>query len=101
QFTLSTLRVDGGMVVNNLLMQLQADILGRPVVRASVSETSALGSAYAAGLAVGFFVSPAGLQSQQADHILEPTMTAAQRDVLYRKWQKAVKCSFNWEEPGS
>jgi glycerol kinase len=96
---LEVLRVDGGMVGNELLMQFQADILGRPVVRPVVRETTALGACYAAGLAVGFFESPEELIDHwAADHRWEPAMDAARRERLYRFWKKAVTRSFDWEE---
>ncbi len=93
---LDVLRVDGGMVVNNLLMQFQADILGRPVVRPMVQETTALGAAYAAGLAVGFFKSTDDLRSQWAvNHRWTPTGDL-NREALYAQWKKAVTRSFDW-----
>jgi len=95
--TLDVLRTDGGMVVNDLLMQFQADILDRPVVRPAVQETTALGAAYAAGLAVGFF---AGLDDLRArwsvDHTWKPQMESARRQELYGFWKKAVTRSFDW-----
>lgn len=96
---LSILRVDGGMVGNNLLMQFQADILGRPVVLPAVQETTSLGAAYAAGLAVGFFngVEELCAQWSQAKSWL-PQMEAERRERLYREWKKAVTRSFNWAE---
>jgi glycerol kinase len=96
---LDVLRADGGMVGNELLMQFQADILNRPVVRPAVSETTALGAAYAAGLAVGFFKDIDELRANWAvDRTWQPQMDAAWRDDLYRKWKKAVTRSFDWEE---
>jgi len=93
------LRVDGGMVVNELLMQFQSDILSIPVVRPQVTETTALGAAYAAGLAVGFFHSTEELISNWAvDHRWEPRMNAATRERLYHDWKKAVSRSFDWVE---
>jgi glycerol kinase len=94
---LDVLKVDGGATVNNLLMQLQADILGVPVVRPVVSETTALGAAYAAGLAVGFWTSLDALRSNwKADRQWEPTWTADQRETAYAGWKKAVDKSFGW-----
>jgi glycerol kinase len=91
------LRVDGGMVVNELLMQFQADILSIPVVRPKVAETTALGAAYAAGLAVGFFKNTGELVANWAvDRRWEPKMDAAERDRLFRNWKKAVTRSFDW-----
>lgn len=93
------LRVDGGMVVNELLMQFQADTLGLPVVRPKVSETTALGAAYAAGLAVGFFKDTAELSANWAvDRRWEPKMDPETRERLYRQWQKAVVRTFDWIE---
>ena len=95
--TLDVLRTDGGMVTNDLLMQFQADILAKPVVRPVVSETTALGAAYAAGLAVGFFHDTDELVSNWAvDHRWEPVMDEASRERLYHLWKKAVSRSFAW-----
>ena len=94
---LDVLKVDGGATVNDLLMQLQADILGVPVVRPVVSETTALGAAYAAGLAVGFWPDLESLRRNwRADRQWEPHWTADQRDDAYRRWQKAVERSLGW-----
>ena len=94
-----TLRVDGGAVVNNLLMQFQADILGVAVQRPKVAETTALGAAYLAGLAVGFWSSQQEVAEQWAlDRSFEPQMSAAQRDELYASWKKAVQRSLRWAE---
>jgi len=94
---LTELRVDGGMVANELLMQFQADILGVPVVRPKIAETTALGAAYAAGLAVGFWADEAELSTQWAeDERWEPAMEAAERDRTYRKWGKAVERTLDW-----
>ena len=94
---LRSLKVDGGMVVNDLLMQFQADILDVPVVRPKVAETTALGAAYAAGLAVGFWSNLEDLRGNwQAQKTWEPDMSAEQRDQLYKGWLKAVKRTFNW-----
>ena len=93
------LRVDGGMVFNDLLMQFQSDILSRPVVRPKVAETTALGAAYAAGLAVGFFRNTDELSANWAmDHRWEPKMDPPSRDRLYHFWKKAVTRSFDWAE---
>ena len=95
-----TLRVDGGAVVNNLLMQFQADILGVPVQRPKVAETTALGAAYLAGLAVGFWGSTRDLAEHWAvDRTFEPQMAQAQREELYANWKRAVERSLNWEQP--
>ena len=94
---LDVLRVDGGMVVNDLLMQFQADILGRPVVRPAVKETTALGAAYTAGLAVGYFRDLDELRANWAvDQTWTPNMAAETRDELYRLWQRAVTKSHDW-----
>jgi glycerol kinase len=96
---LDFLRADGGMVQNNLLMQFQADILGIPVVRPRVSETTALGACYAAGLAVGFFKDADDLCANWAvDKRWEPKMGEPSRERLYHSWKKAVTRSFDWVE---
>jgi len=97
--TLDVLRTDGGMVMNDLLMQFQSDILARPVVRPMVKETTALGSAYAAGLAVGFFKDTDELVANWAvDQRWEPNMDEESRERLYHFWKKAVTRSFDWVE---
>jgi glycerol kinase len=94
---LSSLKVDGGMVANTLLMQFQADILDAPVIRPKVTETTALGAAYAAGLAVGFWNNTEDLRANWAiDHTWKPKMTAERRDHYYKCWKKAVTRSFGW-----
>ncbi len=94
---LTTLKVDGGMVQNELLMQFQADILHIPVVRPQVAETTALGAAYAAGLAVGFWDSLEDLRHNwQEDKVWRPAMAAEERDQLYEGWLKAVQRSMKW-----
>ncbi len=96
---LKALKVDGGMVFNELLMQFQADILGVPVVRPTVAETTALGAAYAAGLAVGFWKNTDELrQNWGVDKTWEPKMDAETREKLYKGWLKAVERTFNWVE---
>ena len=96
---LQTLKVDGGMVQNDLLMQFQADILGTPVVRPRVTETTALGAAYAAGLGVGLWPDPEALRAHwQAAHTWQPAMPAERREALYRGWLKAVERTFDWAE---
>lgn len=96
---LKTLKVDGGMVFNQLLMQFQADILGVPVVRPKVAETTALGAAYAAGLAVDFWHSPDDLRSNwQVDQTWQPQMEPSERQLLYNGWKKAVQRTLNWVE---
>jgi len=97
QVKLTTLKVDGGMVVNDLLMQFQADILNVPVVRPKVAETTALGAAYAAGLAVQYWSSFDELRANWAqDKIWRPAMDEAQRSTVYRRWKKAVTRTFDW-----
>ncbi len=94
---LNVLRTDGGMVANDLLMQFQADILDRPVVRPLVTETTSLGASYAAGLAVGFFKDLHDLRSQwSAGHTWKPNMEKQKREELYRLWKKAVTRSMDW-----
>jgi len=96
---LNILRTDGGMIMNNLLMQFQADILNRPVIRPVIRETTALGAAYAAGLAVGFFRSTDELRENWAvDRKWKPRMPKQMREELYRKWKKAVTRSLDWVE---
>jgi glycerol kinase len=94
---LFSLRTDGGMVGNELLMQFQADILNIPVLRPVIRETTALGAAYVAGLAVGYYTGIDDLRQNWAvDRSWEPTMAEAQREELFRKWKKAVTRSFDW-----
>ncbi len=94
---LQSLKVDGGMVVNDLLMQFQADILNVPVTRPRITETTSLGAAYAAGLAVGFWKSQDELREKwAADKTWKPAMVSTQRDRLYGGWKKAVTRSFDW-----
>jgi glycerol kinase len=95
--TLSSLKVDGGMVGNELLMQFQADMLNVPVVRPVVAETTALGAAYAAGLAVGFWSSTDEIRTNwTADRTWHPAMDATDRDARYSEWKKAVTRTFDW-----
>jgi glycerol kinase len=94
---LATLKVDGGMVGNELLMQFQADILGVPVIRPVISETTALGAAYAAGLAVGFWSGVQEIRENwQANRRWDPRMDPQRRDELYAQWRKAVTRTFDW-----
>ncbi|MCU1585732.1 MAG: glycerol kinase [Microbacteriaceae bacterium] len=94
---LTELKVDGGMVANNELMQFQADILNVPVVRPVVAETTALGAAYAAGLAVGFWANLDELRANwQEDRRWTPNLDAAERDRQLRLWKKAVTKTFDW-----
>jgi glycerol kinase len=97
--TLTALKVDGGMVFNELLMQFQADLLGVPVIRPKVAETTALGAAYAAGLAVGFWKDFDELRANWGrDREWTPRMEAGQRAALYSNWKKAVTRTFDWVE---
>jgi len=99
QISLASLRVDGGMVANELLMQFQADILNREVVRPVIQETTALGAAYAAGLAVKFFSGLEELRSNWAvDRAWKAQLAETERERLYRQWKKAVTRSFDWME---
>ncbi len=96
---LTTLRVDGGAVVNNLLMQFQADILGVPVQRPRIAETTALGAAYLAGLATGFWSGQKELAEHWAiDRTFEPQMSADRRAGLLAGWKRAVERSLRWEQ---
>jgi glycerol kinase len=95
---LTRLKVDGGMVVNELLMQFQADVLDVPVIRPKVTETTALGAAYAAGLAVGFWPDMAALRRNWAvDKTFAPNMDEKQRESGIRNWKKAVTRTFDWQ----
>ncbi len=97
---LSELRVDGGMVRNELLMQFQADLLGVPVVRPKVTETTSMGAAYAAGLAVSFWSDEKELRSHwQAERRWEPQMEALERERLQALWEKAVERTLGWVQP--
>jgi len=96
---LTALKVDGGMVYNELLMQFQADILGVPVIRPTVAETTALGAAYAAGLAVGFWKEVEDLRANWGkDKEWDPKMDPAMRDKEYKGWLKAVTRTFDWTD---
>jgi glycerol kinase len=96
---LAALRVDGGASVNNLLMQFQADVLGVPVVRPKVTETTALGAAYLAGLATGFWAGPDELRAKRSDDIrFEPKMDAAERVTRRARWSRAVERAKNWTD---
>lgn len=97
--TLKNLKVDGGAVANNFLMQFQADILGVPVDRPKVIETTALGAAYLAGLAVGYWKDKNDISSKwQIDKTFKPQMETETKERLYAGWKKAVKRSMNWED---
>ncbi|MFC4602578.1 glycerol kinase GlpK [Rhodococcus kronopolitis] len=94
---LTELKVDGGMVLNQTLMQFQADILDVPVIRPVVNETTALGAAYAAGLAVGFWAGEDDIRANwEVGQTWTPAMPATERDRLYREWNKAVERTYDW-----
>ena len=95
---LQILRVDGGASANNLLMQFQADVLGTQVERPEIIETTALGAAYLAGLAVGFWTMKDIAQKWHLDQAFSPEMDASERDQLYAGWKKAVKRTMGWEK---
>lgn len=96
---LTALKVDGGMVYNDTLMQFQADILGVPVIRPTVAETTSLGAAYAAGLAVGFWERVEDLRANWGmDKQWRPSMEQSKREQLYSQWKKAVTRTFDWVE---
>lgn len=96
---LKNLKVDGGASMNNFLMQFQADILDRTVLRPVIAETTALGAAYLAGIAVGFWKDEDEVKTKWAvDGKYDPSMDAADRDALYKGWTKAVERSLDWEE---
>jgi len=96
---LAALRVDGGASVNNLLMQFQADVLGVPVVRPQVTETTALGAAYLAGLATGFWAGPAELRAKrEGDVRFEPAMDSGERGERRGRWTRAVERAKGWTE---
>ena len=96
---LTTLKVDGGMTINETLMQFQADLLNVPVVRPVVKETTALGAAYAAGLAVGYWKDLNELRSNwRQDKVWRPEMESEKRNHLYTEWKKAVSRTLNWIE---
>ncbi len=97
--TLKELRVDGGATVNNLLMQFQSDILDTRVIRPRVTETTAMGAAYLAGLAVGFWKNMAEIREQwQVDRIFEPVIAAEQREKLSKDWKRAVRATQFWAD---
>ena len=97
---LDNLRVDGGAAANNALLQFQADVLGVPVRRPAVAETTALGAAYLAGLAVGYWQDPEDVTRNWAlDREFAPAMDPRDRDARYRRWQRAVERSRDWEKP--
>ena len=97
--TLKALKVDGGMVYNELLMQFQADVLGVPVIRPQVAETTALGAAYAAGLAVGFWKSTAEMRANWGeDKRWLPDPQSQAGSDQFKQWKKAVRRTFDWLE---
>ncbi len=97
--TLKSLKVDGGAVANNFLMQFQSDILGVSVDRPVVTETTAMGAAFLAGLAVGFWKDKAEITAQRnVDRTFNPIMTEIVREIRYEGWKKAVKRSRDWEK---
>jgi glycerol kinase len=97
---LAVLKVDGGMTANALLMQFQADVLDAPVVKPHIAETTCLGAAYAAGLAVGFWPDLAALRAQwKRDAVWTPSMPAAEREREYGQWKKAVQRTLAWASP--
>jgi glycerol kinase len=96
---LDELRVDGGMTANELLMQFQADVLGTPVVRPQVTETTALGAAFAAGLAVGFWSGERELAERWSEQRRwQPSMDESTREREYAQWKKAVSRSLDWAD---
>ena len=96
---LTSLKVDGGMVQDDLLMQFQADILNVPVIRPTVAETTSLGAAYAAGLATGLWSKVEDLRANWGkDKEWDPKMQASRRDALYKGWLKAVTRTFDWTD---
>ena len=96
---LHSLRTDGGMVKNDLLMQFQADILNIPVERPVMQETTALGAAYAAGLAVGYYKDLEDLRANWAiDYTWHPHLEESEREALYKSWKKAVTRSLDWAD---
>ena len=97
---LKELRVDGGAATNDTLMQFQADLLGVPVVRPAVTETTALGAAYLAGLAVGYWPSADAITGQwKVDRRFEPSMAPAAASALRERWTAALERAKGWERP--
>ena len=97
--SIKELRVDGGATANNLLMQFQADILNAKVVRPEITETTALGAAYLAGLAVGFWENIDAIQNQwQEDIAFDPTMADEERAILVKGWKRAIKSAIAWAD---
>jgi len=99
---LAELRVDGGATANDLLMQFQADVLGVPVLRPAVRETTALGAAYLAGLAVGYWSGREEIESNWAvERRFQPAMEAGRREELFAGWGRAVARAAGWAHPGA
>ena len=97
--SIETLKVDGGAIDNEFLMQFQADMLGIPIIKPHVKEITSLGAAYAAGLATGFWENPDELRKNwRAEKIYEPTWNNKERDERYRNWKKAVEKAKGWIE---
>jgi glycerol kinase len=95
------LRVDGGAAANDLLLQFQADLLGVPVVRPEITETTALGAAYLAGLGIGYWSSPAEVAAQwRAQRRFEPQLSRGGAQARLERWQRAVERSRNWHIEG-
>jgi glycerol kinase len=95
---ISALRVDGGAAADDTLLQLQADTLGIPVVRPRILETTALGAAALAGLAVGFWSADDVAELAGTDRVFQPHMSAAERDRLYQEWQRALQRALGWAQ---
>ncbi len=101
RINLNELRVDGGAAANSLLMQYQADLLGVPVVRSRISETTALGAAYLAGLAVGLWKNQSEVAAHwRSDRVFEPAMPSERREQLVAGWRRALERAKAWEEAG-
>jgi glycerol kinase len=97
--SIKELRVDGGATVNNILMQFQSDIMNTTVVRPVITETTALGAAYLAGLAVGYWPNMEAIQHQwQVDKKFTPTMQEEERNKLTKQWQRSVKAAKVWAD---
>jgi glycerol kinase len=97
--TVKELRVDGGATANNFLMQFQSDILNTKVIRPTITETTALGAAYLAGLAVGYWSNMEEIQKQwQVNKIFEPVITEKERKELASEWKRAVRTTQSWTE---
>jgi glycerol kinase len=96
---LQELRVDGGATANNLLMQFQSDILSTKIIRPVITETTALGAAYLAGLAIGYWKDLDEISGQwQAEKTFEPQMPSAQKEALIKGWERAIKTTQAWSE---